>query len=157
MYIMVSKILGFNTNQKLFGFTFNIVNMVIAGVIFYLIVILAGCSCSKLSFREGLSSMGSALGYKMGQGVPGLNVGWDMKSQQAGTSLPYRKQQHDTYQGTSVPLKDGQLYMFAGNEFKPSCCGSTYSNSTGCMCATKEQVDYINKRGGNRSCGADDF
>ena len=157
MYIMISKLFGFNMNFKLLGFSLNLVNLVVALTVLYFIMVVAGCSCSKLPFREGMQKMGSALSYKMGTGVPGLNVGWDTKAQQAGSSLPYRKQQHDTYQGTTVPLKQGQLFMFAGNEFKPSCCGSTFSNSTGCMCATKQQVDYVNKRGGNRSCGLGEF
>ena len=157
MYIMVSKLFGVNMDVKLLGFSFNLINLAIAVGLGYLILMVAGCSCSKIGFREGMQRMGSSLGYKMGRNVPGLNVGWDMKAQQAGSSLPYRKQQHDTYQGTNVPLKDGQLFMFAGNEFKPSCCGSTFSNSTGCMCSTKQQVDYVNKRGGNRTCGLGEF
>ena len=154
MYIMVSKLFGVNLNVKLFGYSVNILNLIIAIVLVNFIMGLAGCSCSKL---EGMRGMGSALDYKMGQGVPGLNVGWDTRAQATGSALSHREQQHDTYQGTTVPLPPGQLYMFAGNEFKPSCCGSTYSNSTGCMCATKQQIDYINMRGGNRTCGAGEF
>ena len=157
MYIMISKLFGVNMNVKLLGVSVNLINLAIAVVVIHIIMGMAGCSCSKLSLKEGMQRMGSSVNYKMGQGVPGLNVGWDTKALQAGSSLPYRKQQHDTYQGTNVPLKDGQLYMFAGNEFKPSCCGSTYSNSTGCMCATKQQVDYVNQRGGNRTCGTGEF
>ena len=157
MYIMVSKLFGVNMDVKLLGFSFNLINLAIAVGLGYLILMVAGCSCSKIGFREGMQRMGSALNYKMGQGVPGLNVGWDLKAQQSGSALPYRKQQHDTYQGTSVPLKGGQLFMFAGNDFKPSCCGSTFSNSTGCMCATKEQINYVNMRGGNRTCGCGEY
>ena len=43
------------------------------------------------------------------------------------------------------------LFMFAHNQCSPSCCPSTYSCSTGCVCITKKQRDHINKRGGNRS------
>jgi len=154
---MISKLFGFNMNFKLLGFSFNLVNLVLALGVVYFIIVIAGCSCSKFSLKEGMARMGSQLSYKMGTGVPGLNVGWDTRAQQVGSSLPYRKQQHDTYQGTNVPLKNGQLFMFAGNEFKPSCCGSTFSNSTGCMCSTKQQVDYVNQRGGNRTCGTGDF
>ena len=43
---------------------------------------------------------------------------------------------------------------FAKNEFKPECCVPPFSgvsSADGCACVTKEQVDYINMRGGNRS------
>lgn len=43
------------------------------------------------------------------------------------------------------------MFMFAFNQSHPDCCPSTYSTSTGCVCTTKEQRDFINKRGGNRN------
>ena len=42
------------------------------------------------------------------------------------------------------------LFMFTYNQSHPDCCPSTYSNSTGCVCTTKAQRDFINKRGNNR-------
>jgi len=60
----------------------------------------------------------------------------------------------DTYKGTPVPLPEGQLFLFADNQFKPECCGSSVSSSTGCACITRSQMDYVNQRGGNRTaCG----
>ena len=48
-----------------------------------------------------------------------------------------------------------QLFMYANNDFKPECCKtSTVSGSTGCACETQEQIDYIARRGGNKSSGA---
>ena len=43
-----------------------------------------------------------------------------------------------------------QLFMFAYNKSSPDCCPSTYTTSTGCICTTKAQRDYINQRGNNR-------
>lgn len=43
------------------------------------------------------------------------------------------------------------MFMFTHNQSHPDCCPSTFSTSTGCVCTTQEQRDYINKRGGNRS------
>ena len=75
-------------------------------------------------------------------------------------------------QGTQVPLKtrisepikegppvDGNskddnrkdMFIFAYNKSSPDCCPSTYSTSTGCICTTKNQRDYINQRGNNRT------
>ena len=36
-------------------------------------------------------------------------------------------------------------------KFKPECCPSPYSASTGCACMSSEQIAYLNSRGGNRS------
>jgi hypothetical protein len=49
------------------------------------------------------------------------------------------------------PLKNGRMVMFAKNKFKPECCPSPYSTSTGCVCMTSEQINYLNTRGGNRT------
>jgi hypothetical protein len=43
------------------------------------------------------------------------------------------------------------MFMFAYNQSSPDCCPSTFSTSTGCVCTTKKQREYINKRGGNRN------
>ena len=37
------------------------------------------------------------------------------------------------------------------NECKPSCCPSTFSCSTGCVCLDENQKEFLNKRGGNRT------
>ena len=44
-----------------------------------------------------------------------------------------------------------KLFMLANNKVSPDCCPSTYSTSNGCICSTKEQRDYIRKRGNNVS------
>jgi len=43
------------------------------------------------------------------------------------------------------------MFMFKNNQCKPSCCGSSFSCSGGCVCTTPEQREYINSRGGNRT------
>jgi len=43
------------------------------------------------------------------------------------------------------------MFVWAYNRSSPECCPSTYSTSTGCVCSTKSQRDYINSRGNNRS------
>lgn len=44
-----------------------------------------------------------------------------------------------------------RLFMFANNSSSLNCCPSTYSTSTGCVCTTEKQRDYVNRRGHNRS------
>lgn len=43
------------------------------------------------------------------------------------------------------------LFIFKNNQVKPECCGASYSSSSGCVCTTPQQRDYINMRGGNRT------
>ena len=47
------------------------------------------------------------------------------------------------------PLSYGELSMFANTPFKPECCPSTYSTSTGCACISNDQYGYLLSRGGN--------
>jgi len=42
-----------------------------------------------------------------------------------------------------------KMFMFANNRTSLSCCPSTFSTSTGCVCSTENQRDYVAKRGGN--------
>ena len=49
--------------------------------------------------------------------------------------------------------KDGfkSMFMFANNQCHPDCCPSTYSCDHGCVCTNKQQREFLNKRGKNRS------
>ena len=47
---------------------------------------------------------------------------------------------------TSSPNK---MFMLANNRSSPNCCPSTFSTSTGCVCTTEKQRDYVNRRGSN--------
>jgi len=49
----------------------------------------------------------------------------------------------------SVPLPEGELFMFANTPFKPECCPNTYSNGSGCACMTGNQYNSLILRGGN--------
>ncbi len=40
-----------------------------------------------------------------------------------------------------------KMFMFANNRAAPECCPSTFSSSTGCVCTTKNQRDFIASRG----------
>ena len=50
---------------------------------------------------------------------------------------------------------DDHLFMFAENKCSPLCSGS-FSCSSGAVCMSKDQREYINQRGGNRTQNADD-
>lgn len=44
-----------------------------------------------------------------------------------------------------------KLFMLANNKVSPQCCPSTFSTSTGCLCTTEQQREFINNRGNNVS------
>jgi hypothetical protein len=48
-----------------------------------------------------------------------------------------------------LPLPEGEMNFFANSEFKPECCPSTYSTSTGCWCGTVQDYNYLVTRAGN--------
>lgn len=100
--------------------------------------------------------MGASTDWQMGEGQ---STNWQNKANQYAASMGYseQKSKYSQYSGTSMPLPEGQMYMFADNKFKPECCPSTYTSSTGCACITQEQVDYINQRGGNRTMAPAEF
>jgi hypothetical protein len=114
------------------------------------------CSCSRIGVQEGMAVMGASLDYVMGSDTPNS---WTNKANSYAASMGYTnsRDKYSQHTGTSVPLAEGQMLMFADNEFKPECCPSTYTSSTGCACITQEQVDYINQRGGNRSIAPAEF
>lgn len=49
------------------------------------------------------------------------------------------------------PDSDKKMFMFANNRTSPNCCPSTFSTSTGCVCTTKNQRDFIASRGAGKS------
>ena len=46
-----------------------------------------------------------------------------------------------------VKGSDEKMFMMANNITSPLCCPSTFSTSTGCVCTTKNQRDFIASRG----------
>jgi hypothetical protein len=60
--------------------------------------------------------------------------------------------QSETHLAPEAKLPEGQLFYFTNNKFSPDCCEySTISSNGGCACITKEQEDFLNSRGNNRS------
>jgi hypothetical protein len=115
------------------------------------------CSCSNVTVKEGMETLGANLKWSMGQGQPNS---WSNRATKYADNLGYSEtyQQFLQFKGTPIPLPEGQLDMFANNVVKPECCKSSeYSSSNGCVCLSAEQVNYINERGGNRSLAPADF
>ena len=52
--------------------------------------------------------------------------------------------------GPPIDGQDGsakKMFMFANNRSSPNCCPGTFSTSTGCVCTTENQRDFIASRG----------
>ena len=61
------------------------------------------------------------------------------------------------------PFVDGiegskrSMVMLDKNVVSLQCCPSTWSTDRGCVCMSKEQKDFVNKRGGNRTYAGHDI
>jgi hypothetical protein len=56
--------------------------------------------------------------------------------------------------GSPIDGKEGspeKMFMFENNRASLKCCPSTFSTSTGCICTSQNQRDYISKRGINHN------
>ena len=47
--------------------------------------------------------------------------------------------------------KDEHIDILFDAKFKPNCCPSPYSNSSGCLCKDLNHTELIIMRGGNRT------
>lgn len=140
---------------KLLGLTFRLEIVAICLLIGILIGTSLLCSCKKVSIKEGLETLGANVDYVMGNDIASSWVNKVNSVDGGSYQNPWNK--YNDIKGTPVPLKDGQLNFFADNKFDSSCCPSTYSDSMGCACMSREQVDYLNERGGNRSIPPSEF
>lgn len=135
---------------KLFGLSMRVEVIVICLILGAILGCHLLCSCSRVGLLEGMQTIGASIDYTMGTDVANS---WTNKAVQYADKMGYTeaRTKYAQYKGTPVPLPEGQMFMFADNQFKPECCPSTYTTGSGCACITQEQVTYINERGGNRT------
>lgn len=162
---------------KLFGYEARVEVVVACIMIGMLAGLFMFCDCFQYSVLEGMTpndvNNKKANGKKAGDKKEGfvnlsnneLNIddsytmGWVQTAKRYASGMG-NKNRLNTYKdnvGTPVPLSEGELFFFTDNKFKPECCPSTYSGSTGCACLSQDQVNYINQRGGNRTLGPTEF
>lgn len=135
--------------MSIFGFKFRPVVVLLCMIIGASIGCFALCSCSRIPLndvvREGFKEIGAPLIYNMGKDVDGSYENKQLKP---------RTLNLESNRAGTLPLPPGEMLFFADNDFKPECCSPAFSGAStadGCACVTKEQVDYINMRGGNRT------
>ena len=104
----------------------------------------------KEGFQAGLVGISSAIDYKMGDGV---KKSWENNVNKHDEINDVSNIFSDLEKnvGGPVPLPEEELIFFDKNKFSPDCCPSTYSSADGCVCASPEQLKYLNERGGNRT------
>lgn len=99
--------------------------------------------------KEGMAVMGSDINEVQNGDVAGM---WVNKANTYASEFGYGIINNTGSAYTAdEPLKNGEMVIFAKNKFKPECCPAPYSSSTGCVCMTPEQINYLNTRGGNRT------
>ena len=146
--------------------------IVLCVIVGFVIASFTICSCAKLSpeackkvlsesqhvVTEGFRKISdiadaSAINHQMGMDQPGS---WQQKATGYAGDMGYNTvlASHANYKGTEVPLQ-GTMDFFKNNAFKPECCPSTYTSSTGCACTSVSQLNYLNQRGGNRTLSSE--
>jgi hypothetical protein len=137
----------------IFGSKYSIEVIILCLVVGAILAMTSLCSCAggvKEGFNAGKSILGSVLDYNIGDGV---QSSFSKVSSPASYESYFSSLDGNTSGG--APLPNGQKLIFNDNEFKPECCPATYSNSMGCVCATKPQMQYIDQRGGNRTLSSE--
>lgn len=104
----------------------------------------------------GSDDYGAPIDYTMRSGLAG-GGGWENAARNYAKNLGNQNnvKSGQYYKGGPIPLPPGELLIFANNEVKPECCPSYYSSSTGCVCTSQKQWDYLNQRGGNRTLSSE--
>lgn len=99
----------------------------------------------------GSDDYGAPINYNMDNGLPTKN--WENAARNYANQMGNQDNTKSgmNYKGGPIPLPPGELLIFADNKVKPECCPSYYSSSTGCVCTSQKQWDYLNQRGGNRT------
>lgn len=99
--------------------------------------------------KEGMAVMGSDINEVQNGDIAGM---WVTKANTYASEFGYGIINNTGSAYTAdEPLKNGEMVIFAKNKFKPECCPAPYSSSTGCVCMTPEQINFLNTRGGNRT------
>jgi len=136
---------------KLFGKSISVKWIVIVAILCVIGYILVGqgggdCGCCAISEDEANGS----------PDAPDASEGF---SDIAGAAMGHDISQSATFSGNigngtaaiSYPdVPPNTLDMLTDQTFRPDCCPSTYSNSSGCACLSDAQMTFLSDRGGNR-------
>lgn len=142
----------YNMSLILFGYKISIEFIILLGIIYLILACHTFCACCKVEgFVGANTNNGQSSPYSLTKNktintsnwfTPNLVVKQGSPLSGAVKSILNRKKQ-------PVPLPKGEMLMFANTPFKPECCPTAFSSSTGCACITTDQYNYLITRGGN--------
>lgn len=121
-------------------------------LIFVAIGLVVGCFFICACNKEGMAN----LSEQMWDSVKQNPAVWDIKKynpKKDDDSLGWRQLAPDTQMSSMVSPE--QMFFFDKTAFSPTCCPASYSNASGCSCLNAQQINYLNERGGNRTCSSD--
>lgn len=142
---------------SIFGYKLDLEILILIGILYMILVGHTVCGCCNMhrvkKAVEGFVGASTNNGMSMELadynvpvdpkwGRPSLVVTPGEKPDAAVQAILDRPEQ-------PVPLPEGEMLMFATTPFKPECCPSSYSNSSGCACMTTGQYNYLQTRGSN--------
>lgn len=158
----------YNMVITLFGVNLNIELIILACVIYLIMVTHTLCGCSRVGLLEGLEMVNNSVKDKK-EGFNSNLFSDDPSSYKVGdydqvNTSDWFQQDLSVYPGKPVSagvqnvldrgnqnIDKDEMLMFNNTPFKPECCPSTYSNSSGCACISPNQYNYLIERGGNNN------
>ena len=140
---------------KIFGQSLRVEIVIACLIVGYILGGYLLCSCSKITMKEGFDMLkGASISYQLGLDIP---QSWEHSPPSPeGVRTTNPNELYNNLEANVAPepnefIASGRLSLFGDNTFKPSCCPSFYSSSSGCACISPEQMKYMNQRGGNRT------
>lgn len=145
---------------SIFGYKLDLEILILIGIIYMILVGHTVCGCCNMggmrmrrnveNFAGASTNNGMSMEYANynvpvnteNWGRPSLVVKPGEKPDAAVQAILDRPEQ-------PIPLPEGEMLMFATTPFKPECCPTAYSNSSGCACVTTKQYNYLQMRGSN--------
>lgn len=136
---------------SIFGYTFSLEILILIGIM-YLIVVghtVSGC-CNHDKIAEGFNNM-------MKEGFSGASTNntessvFNLASDIPINTASWFSPPAPSFVQRQLPLPEGEMDYFANVQFKPDCCPSSYSNSTGCACLGKPDEKFLMERAGNNT------
>lgn len=101
--------------------------------------------------REGMVGLDTINPLDIEELPEGWNETPKPKLNEKRPSYYWSDKNHDAVMSELV-RPDTSLSFFARTKSHPECCG-VFSGRSGCQCLSREQIEFINTRGGNRPYG----
>jgi len=143
-------------NITLFGIKVNLEVLILICVVYLILFTHTICGCTNIPKAiEGLENMMDSNNNNTKQKIiEGFNSSEENdvnnnKDSKEPASYNEDYSKYMTSQPALVSDDDELITMFKDTPFKPECCPSTYTSSSGCACLTPDQKKKLNNRGNN--------